>query len=157
MLVASAPVMLADCRRAGTLCGLPLHELASRGDAETFQAAAIRALPGEACGYKIGATSAAVQRLLHCSEPFHAPLLRHDVLTSGSRFEVPAGLLGVECEFARFGIAPRSRRGLAGIASPSRGDGNRLTGGARDARMIARQRIDPLIFDQNVLDKSRHM
>jgi 2-keto-4-pentenoate hydratase len=94
-----APVTLAECRRAGTISHIPLHELASRAEAEAFQAAAVRALGGEPCGYKIGATSIEVQQLLNCQEPIHAPILRGDVLASGATFRIPAGLLGVECEF----------------------------------------------------------
>jgi 2-keto-4-pentenoate hydratase len=99
LLDTNAPLSLADCRRAGTVSPIPLHELASRAEAEAFQAAAVAALGGNRCGYKIGATSADVQRLLNCREPIHAPLRREDVLTSGARFRLPAGLLGIECEF----------------------------------------------------------
>lgn len=94
-----APVILAGCRRASTVSHLPLHELESRTEAEAFQVAAVRALGGEACGHKIGATSVEVQRLLNCQEPIHAPILREDVLASGAAFRIPAGLLGIECEF----------------------------------------------------------
>jgi 2-keto-4-pentenoate hydratase len=76
-----------------------LHELASRAEAEAFQTGAVRALGGESCGYKIGATSSEVQQLLNCREPIQAPILREDVLGSGATFRTPAGLLGVECEF----------------------------------------------------------
>ena len=93
------PVTLAECRREGTVTHLPLHELENRAVAEAFQLAAIRALGGEACGYKIGATSVEVQRLLNCQEPIYGPILRGDVLTSGTTFRIPAGLLGIECEF----------------------------------------------------------
>jgi 2-keto-4-pentenoate hydratase len=93
-----APVTLAECRRAGTVSLLPLHKLANRSEAEAFQAAAVRALGGEPCGHKIGATSIEVQQLLHCQEPIHAPILREDVLSSAATFRIPAGLLGVECE-----------------------------------------------------------
>ena len=62
-------------------------------------AAAVAALDGETCGYKIGSTSEEVQRLLKCTGPIHAPVLREHVLASGATFSVPAGLLGVECEF----------------------------------------------------------
>src|SRR5216684_1091829 len=94
-----APAVLAACRRAGTISHLPLHELASRADAEAFQQAAVRALGGEPCGYKIGATSVEVQQLLSCREPIYAPFLREHVLASGATFRIPAGLLGLECEF----------------------------------------------------------
>jgi len=99
MLDVDAPVTLAVCRRAGTVSHLSLHELESRSEAEAFQAAAIRAFRGEACGHKIGATSVEVQRLLSCREPIHAPIFREDVLASGAQFRIPAGLLGIECEF----------------------------------------------------------
>ena len=95
-----APVRLADCRRGGTLSNLPLHELTSRTSAEAFQAAAVKALGGKPCGYKIGATSVEVQQLLGCQEPIYAPILREDMLASGATFAMPAGLLGIECEFA---------------------------------------------------------
>ena len=95
----SAPMTLAECRRAGTISHIPLHELASRTEAEAFQVAAVRALRGEPCGYKIGATGPEVQRLLGCQEPIHAPILREDVLASNATFHVPTGFLGVECEF----------------------------------------------------------
>jgi len=99
LLNANAPSSLADCRRNGTVARIALHELASRAEAEAFQAAAVTALGGNRCGYKIGATSAEVQRLLNCREPIAAPIRREDVLPSGAHFRIPAGLLGVECEF----------------------------------------------------------
>lgn len=99
MLDTNAPLLLADCRRAGTVSPIPLHELATRAAAEAFQAAAVEALGGSRCGYKIGATSPDVQRLLNCREPIEAPIRREDVLASGADFRLPAGLLGVECEF----------------------------------------------------------
>jgi 2-keto-4-pentenoate hydratase len=99
LLDVNAPSSLADCRRAGTVARIPLHELASRAAAEAFQAAAVAALGGNRCGYKIGATSAEVQRLLNCRAPIQAPIRREDVLPSGANFRIPAGLLGVECEF----------------------------------------------------------
>lgn len=99
LLDAGAPAALAECRRAGTVSRLPLHKLASRTDAAGFQAAAVRALGGVPCGHKIGATSLGVQKLLNCRQPIHAPILRQDVLASGATFRIPAGLLGVECEF----------------------------------------------------------
>jgi 2-keto-4-pentenoate hydratase len=94
-----APAMLAACRRAGTVCALRLDRLAGRDAAEAFQKAALDALGGEACGYKIGATSVEVQRLVGCGAPFFSPILRGHVLESGVAFAIPAGLLGVECEF----------------------------------------------------------
>ncbi|HVM78238.1 MAG TPA: fumarylacetoacetate hydrolase family protein [Stellaceae bacterium] len=99
VLDAAAPTMLARCRRSGTVCNLTLNELASRSEAGAFQAAAIEALGGEACGYKIGATSVEVQRLLSCTEPIYAPIPREYVLPSAAVFRIPDGLLGVECEF----------------------------------------------------------
>jgi 2-keto-4-pentenoate hydratase len=92
-------LILAKCRRAGTTCRLPLDRFASRADAEAFQAAAVQALGGSQCGYKIGATSVEVQRILNCAEPIYAPILSEDVLPSGSTFPIPRGLLGGECEF----------------------------------------------------------
>jgi 2-keto-4-pentenoate hydratase len=99
LLDINAAASLARCRRAGTISHIPLHEIASRADAEVFQAAAVAAIGGQRCGHKIGATSVEVQRLLHCAEPIHAPILREDVLTNGATFRLPAGLLGIECEF----------------------------------------------------------
>ena len=99
MLDVDVPRRLAECRRAGTVSYLPIHELKSRLEAEAFQAVAVKALGEEACGHKIGATSVEVQRLLSCREPIHAPIMRKDVLLSGATFKIPAGLLGIECEF----------------------------------------------------------
>jgi 2-keto-4-pentenoate hydratase len=99
VLGSSDPLTLAKCRRVGTVCRLPLDKLASRAEAEAFQAAAVSALGGVPCGYKIGATSIEVQRLISCHEPIYSPILSEDVLPSGSTFRVPSGLLGVECEF----------------------------------------------------------
>jgi 2-keto-4-pentenoate hydratase len=98
-LNAAIPAALAHCRRSGTVSQQPLHELASRADAEAFQAAAIKALGGEPCGYKIGATSADVQKFLGCGGPMYAPVLRQHMFASGARFAIPDGLLGIECEF----------------------------------------------------------
>ena len=99
MFDADGPVRLAECRRAGTVSYLPIHELKGRAEAEAWQAAAVSARGGEACGHKIGATSMEVQRILSCREPIHGPVLREDVLASGAAFRIPAGLLGIECEF----------------------------------------------------------
>jgi 2-keto-4-pentenoate hydratase len=99
MLDVDAPVTLAKCRRAGTISHLALHELESRTAAEAFKKASVTALGGEPCGYKIGATSLEVQRLLKCEGPMHAPIMREDVLPSGATFRIPPGLLGIECEF----------------------------------------------------------
>jgi hypothetical protein len=44
--------------------------------------------------------SSEVQQLLKRREPIYAPILREDVLASGAAFRVPAGMLGIECEFA---------------------------------------------------------
>jgi 2-keto-4-pentenoate hydratase len=90
---------LAACRRDGLVSRLRLDELASRAEAQAFQAEAISALDGEPCGYKIGATSVAVQQLLRCQGPIYSPILSEDVLESGARFPIPAGLMGLECEF----------------------------------------------------------
>jgi 2-keto-4-pentenoate hydratase len=98
-LGSDAPGRLAACRRAGAVSLLPLDKIASRAEAEAFQAAAARALGGERCGYKIGATSVEVQRLLSCRDPIYSPILAEDVLESGASFRIPAGLLGLECEF----------------------------------------------------------
>jgi 2-keto-4-pentenoate hydratase len=95
----SGPVTLAKCRRGGTVSLLPLDKLASRAEAEAYQAAAVSALGGVPCGYKVGATSVEVQRLLSCHEPIYSPILSEDVLPNGSTFRIPRGLLGVECEF----------------------------------------------------------
>jgi 2-oxo-3-hexenedioate decarboxylase/2-keto-4-pentenoate hydratase len=95
----SDPATIAECRRSGALAHLSLHTLASRAEAEEFQAAAVKAFGGELCGHKIGATSNEVQRMLGCREPIHAPIRRADVLTSGATFRIPPGLLGIECEF----------------------------------------------------------
>ena len=99
LLDINASVSLGECRRAGTISRLPLHELANRAEAEAFQAAAISSFGGDPCGYKIGATSIEVQQLLNCEVPIYAPILRQDLLPSGATFRIPAGLLGVECEF----------------------------------------------------------
>lgn len=99
MLEITDPVTLAKCRRAGTVSFLSLGKLAGRAEAEAFQLAAVNALGGVPCGYKIGATSIEVQRLLSCHEPIYSPILTEDVLQSGSTFRIPRGLLGVECEF----------------------------------------------------------
>jgi 2-keto-4-pentenoate hydratase len=95
----SDPATIAECRRARTLAHVSVHMLASRAAAEEFQAAAVKALGGELCGHKIGATSEEVQRMLGCREPIHAPIRREDVLASGATFPIPPGLLGIECEF----------------------------------------------------------
>jgi 2-keto-4-pentenoate hydratase len=99
LLDLAAPAALAACRRSGTLARVRLQDIASRAEAEAFQAAAIAALGGEPCGYKIGATSSEVQQLLACREPIYAPFLREHVLASGATFPLPAGLMGIECEF----------------------------------------------------------
>jgi 2-keto-4-pentenoate hydratase len=98
-LDAAAPLTLAKCRREGILSDLPLHEFSSRAQAEHFQSDALQALGGAFCGYKIGATSLDVQQLLSCREPIYAPIRREDVLAGGASFVIPAGLLGVECEY----------------------------------------------------------
>lgn len=97
-LGADAPLRLAACRREGRLASLPLHLLAGRAEAEAFQAAALAALGGETCGYKIGATGAEAQRLLGLGAPIRAAILRQHVLASGASLALPPGCLGIECE-----------------------------------------------------------
>jgi len=99
LLDLAAPKRLAACRRAGTLARVRLQDIASRAEAEAFQVEAIQALGGEPCGYKIGATNSEVQHLLQCREPIYVPLLHEHVLASGATFLLPAGLMGIECEF----------------------------------------------------------
>jgi 2-keto-4-pentenoate hydratase len=99
LLDIDAPLTLAGCRRAGIVSYLPCMNLRAALKPRHFRRAAVKALGGEACGYKIGATSVEVQRLLNCQEPIHGPILREDVLASGATFRIPAGLLGIECEF----------------------------------------------------------
>ena len=91
---------LAEARRANRLADLPLHTLPGRREAEQVQGQAVAALEGQRLGYKIGATSAEVQRLLTCSQPIYGPVLAEDVVESGADYPLPAGLLGIECEFA---------------------------------------------------------
>jgi 2-keto-4-pentenoate hydratase len=79
---------------------LPLDEIASRIEAEALQTRAVQALGRYRCGYKIGATSPEAQRLLQSPEPFFAPIFAEDILESGAEYPRPAGLLGIECEFA---------------------------------------------------------
>jgi 2-keto-4-pentenoate hydratase len=96
---AVTPLALAQCRRLGTVSDLPLHTLAGRATAEAFQMEAIRLLGGEPCGYKVGATSPASQQLLKCRQPIFGPILPDNVLSDGARFPLPAGVLGIECEY----------------------------------------------------------
>jgi 2-keto-4-pentenoate hydratase len=110
LLDSTAPAVLAAGRRAGTLARVRLQDITSRAEAEAFQTEAIEALGGEPCGYKIGATSSEVQQLLQCREPIYAPLLREHVLASGATFPLPAGLLGIECEFGFVMGRDRRRR-----------------------------------------------
>jgi 2-keto-4-pentenoate hydratase len=95
----AAALTLAECRRDGILSDLPLHEFSSRAEAEHFQLDALKALGGTFCGYKIGATSREVQRVLSCGEPIYAPIRRDDLLAGGASFMIPAGFLGAECEY----------------------------------------------------------
>lgn len=99
MLNEETAIALAECRRAGTLCDLPLNALANRAEAESFQAKAVAALGGQTCGYKIGATSDQVQQLLNCREPIWGPIMREHVLPIDVPFPIPLGFLGIECEF----------------------------------------------------------
>ena len=94
-----APQLLAAARRDGRLADLPLHLLRDRAAAQRFQAAAVGALGGARCGYKIGATSAAVQRRLGCRGPFFGPVLGEHLLDDGVAFPLVPGILGLECEF----------------------------------------------------------
>ena len=91
---------LAEARHLNLLARLPLHEIASRAAAEALQAEAVRALGRQTVGYKIGATSPEAQRLLQAPGPFYAPIFAEDMLESGAVAPLPAGLLGIECEFA---------------------------------------------------------
>ena len=56
---------LAESRRLNLLARLPLHEIASRAEAEGLQSEAIAALGRTPIGFKIGATSPEAQRILH--------------------------------------------------------------------------------------------
>lgn len=91
---------LAEARRANRLADLPLHTLPGRREAEQVQAEAVAVMEGQRVGYKIGATSDELQRLLACNQPIYAPVFAEDVIESGADYPLPAGFLGIECEFA---------------------------------------------------------
>ena len=91
---------LAESRRLNLLARLPIDGIASRAEAEALQAQAVGALGFLPVGYKIGATSPEAQRLLQSPAPFFAPIFAEDIVESGATYPLPAGLLGVECEFA---------------------------------------------------------
>lgn len=99
--VETAAAALAQARRDGTLApALPDALTADPAAARTLRRAAERALGWRRVGYKIGATSAAIQRTLHADGPFHSALFAERSYADGAALELPEGVLGIECEIA---------------------------------------------------------
>ena len=89
--------------------------------AERIQAAASAAMGEPVAGWKIGATSPEAQKIMGCDGPFCGPLFGSRVHGSGATVPFPAGILGVECEFA-FQIGGNQPAGKADYDAGSIGD-----------------------------------
>lgn len=89
--------------------------------AERIQAAASAAMGEPVAGWKIGATSSEAQKIMGCDGPFCGPLFGSRVHGSGATVPFPAGILGVECEFA-FQIGRNQPEGKHDYDADSIGD-----------------------------------
>jgi 2-keto-4-pentenoate hydratase len=98
---ASAARALAQARRSGTLAPEPEAALlADPAAAGALRRAAERALGWRTVGYKVGATSRAIQQRLGADGPFHSALFAERSHGDGAVLELPEGVLGIECEIA---------------------------------------------------------
>jgi 2-keto-4-pentenoate hydratase len=87
---------LADARRRGTSSpDAGLGRLTTMAEAEDVQEAAFRILADPHVGYALIATSPTTARLLGCTEPVIAPLLRGALLEDGSTYLLPQGIIGL--------------------------------------------------------------
>ncbi|NEU13147.1 hypothetical protein G3T14_13510 [Methylobacterium sp. BTF04] len=87
---------LASAHRSGKEClDAGLHRLTGMAEAEDVQEATLRILAGTQVGYALSATSPMTTRLLGCTEPVIAPLLRGALLEDGSTFLLPHGVIGL--------------------------------------------------------------
>lgn len=76
------------------------REVATEADAETIQAAAIKAYGASIVGYKIGATSEEAQTTMRCDHPFFGPLFDRDLYRPGDTLPFRDTLRCAECEIA---------------------------------------------------------
>lgn len=106
---------LAAARREGRV--IPLPETgwppADVATAERIRDLATAAMGEPVAGWKIGATSPEAQAIIGCGGPFYGPMFAFQIAESGTALAAPAGLLGVECEFA-FRIAEDQPPGRGG-------------------------------------------
>lgn len=79
---------------------LPDTVLADVPGAYRVQRAAVAALARPVAGWKLGATTGAVQTLLRLQAPFSAPLVASACHPSGAKLELLPGTRGVEVELA---------------------------------------------------------
>lgn len=87
---------LASAHRSGKECpDAGLHRLTRMAEAEDVQEATLRILADTQVGYVLSATSPMTARLLGCTEPVIAPLLRGALLEDASTFLLPHGVIGL--------------------------------------------------------------
>lgn len=92
---------LAEARRQGrVLAAFPGDPPPTLEEALALQDAVDLAMGEAPAGWKIGATSAAIQAAIGTAEPFPGRLYAPRCHASGARLELPEGTLGIECEFA---------------------------------------------------------
>lgn len=90
---------LAEARKSGTLVeGHPPP--ASLAEAYALQDDANAAYGGRRVGYKVGATSAAIQERMGADGPFYGELKDGDRLENGGTLLLDATMRGIEAEFA---------------------------------------------------------
>lgn len=87
---------IAEARHYGTSSlDTGLGRLTTMAEAEDVQEAALRILAEPQVGYALCATSPTTARLLGCTEPVIAPLLREALLEDGSAYLLPQGIIGL--------------------------------------------------------------
>jgi len=85
--------------------GEPFESIASLASAYTIQSMAIAQYPSPQIGYKVGATSEAVQKLFGADSPFFGPMFEREHYKArekitDTRLQLVPGVLGGEAEFA---------------------------------------------------------
>jgi len=92
---------LATARRDHTqIDATPFASLDAESDAYQLQHAAISAYDAKCIGYKVGATSAAAQKVFQCDGPFFGPMFDREYYDVGTVLPCYTGVLGGEAEFA---------------------------------------------------------
>lgn len=98
--IESIAAQLAHNRMHGRQTDVPLARIRSLKEAQAIQAAALQAYDRDFKGYALVGTSEMCRRTLGLAEPVFTEIPIRDCLRNESRFRLPDGMIGVQCEIA---------------------------------------------------------